>query len=44
MMPAEAPRVYNFAVPSRIELWQHVGDLWPLGGFTREKWPVRGGV
>ena len=27
MLPAEAPRVYGFAVPSRIVLWQHVGDL-----------------
>ena len=27
MLPAEAPRAYRFAVPSRIVLWQHVDDL-----------------
>ena len=30
-MPAKTPRAYNFAVPSKIVLWQHVGDLRPLG-------------
>ena len=40
MLPAEAPRAYNFTVPSRIVLWQHVGDFWPLGGITKEKWPA----
>ena len=40
MLPVEAHRAYNFAVPLRIVLWQHVGDLWPLGGFTKEKWPA----
>ena len=44
MLPAEAPRAYGFAVPSRIVLWQHVGDLRPLGGFTKEKWPARAGA
>ena len=28
-------------IPLRIVLWQHVGDLWPLGGNTKEKWPAR---
>ena len=41
MLPADAPRAYNFAVPLRIVLWQHVGDLRPLGGITIEKWPAR---
>ena len=40
MLPAEAPRVYSFTVPSRIVLWQHVGDLRSLGGITKEKWPA----
>ena len=37
MLPAEAPRAYSFAVPSKIVLWQHVGDLRPPGGITKEK-------
>ena len=41
MLPAEAPRTYSFAVPSRIVLWQHVDDLRPLSGITIEKWPTR---
>ena len=41
MLPTEAPCAYNFAVPSRIVLWQHVGDLRPLGGITKDKWPAR---
>ena len=41
MLPAEAPRTYSIAVPSRIVLWQHVGDLRPLGGSNKEKWPAR---
>ena len=41
MLPAEAFHAYNFAVASRIVLWQHVGDLWPLGSCTKEKWPAR---
>ena len=44
MLPAEAPRAYSFAVPSRIVLWQHVGDLRPLSGSSKEKWPVRTGA
>ena len=40
MLPAEAPRAYNFGVPLRIVLWQNVGDLWKLCGFTQEKWPA----
>ena len=40
MLPGEAPQAYNFALPSRIVLWQHGGDLRPLGGITKEKWPV----
>ena len=40
-MPAEAPRAYIFAVPSRIVLWQHVGDLRPLGDISKENWPAR---
>ena len=38
MLPAEARRAYSFVVPSRIVLWQHVGNLWPLGAITKEKW------
>ena len=38
MLPAEAPRTYSIAVPSRIGLWQYVGDLRPLGGSSKEKW------
>ena len=41
MLPAEALRAYSLAVPSRIVLWQHVGDLRPLGGNTKVKWPAR---
>ena len=41
MLPAEAPRAYNVAVPARIVLWKHVGDLRPLGGSNVEKWPAR---
>ena len=41
MLPAEAPRAYNVAVPSRIVLWQHVDDLRPLGDSSKEKWPAR---
>ena len=37
MLPAEAPRAYSFAVPSRIVLWQHVDDLRPLCDITKEK-------
>ena len=43
MLPAEAPRAYSFAVPLRIVLLQHVGDLRQLGGITKEKWPARAG-
>ena len=25
-------------------LWQPVGDLWPLGGYSIEKWPARRGT
>ena len=39
VLPAEAPRTYNFAV-----LWQHVGDLRPLGSITKEKWSARAGA
>ena len=38
MLPMEAPRAYSFVVLSRIVLWQHVGDLRPFGGITKEKW------
>ena len=41
MLPAEAPRAYSFAVLLRIVLWQHVGDLRPLGGITIKKRPAR---
>ena len=41
MLPVEAPRAYSFAVLSKIMLWQHVGDLRPLGSITKEKWPTR---
>ena len=44
MLPAEAPRAYNIAVPSRIVLWQHKGDLKPFGGSTKEKWPACAGA
>ena len=44
MLPAEAPHPYTFAVPLRIVLWQHVGDLRTLGGITKEKWPARAGA
>ena len=37
MLPAEAPQACSFAVTSRIMLWQHVGDLKPLGGIGKEK-------
>ena len=36
MLPAEAPRAYNVAVPARMVLWQHVDDLRPLGGSNKE--------
>ena len=41
MLPAKAPRTYNIAVPVRKVLWQHVGDLRPLGSGNEEKWPAR---
>ena len=44
MLQAEAPRAYSIAVPSRIVLWQHVGDLRPLSGSSKEKWPARAGA
>ena len=45
MLPVEAPRAYSFAVPSRIVLWQHVGDLLrPLGGSSKENWLARAGA
>ena len=28
----------------KIVLWQHVGDLWPLDGITKEKWPLDDGT
>ena len=40
-MPAEAPRTYNVAVPARMVLWQHVGDLRPLSSSNEETWPAR---
>ena len=44
MLPAEAPRAYSIAVPSTMVLWQHVDDLRPLGGSSKEKWPARAGA
>ena len=44
MLPTEVPRAYNIAVPSKIVLWQHVGDLWPLGSVTKQKWPAGTGT
>ena len=41
MLPTETSCAYYFAVRSRIVLWQHVSDLWPLDGNTKEKWPER---
>ena len=41
MLPAEAPRAYNVAVPAKMVLWQHVGDLRTLSGSNVEKWPAR---
>ena len=41
MLPAEAPRAYNVALPARMVLWQHVGDFRRLGGSNVEKWPAR---
>ena len=40
MLPAEAPLAYNVAVPARMVLWQHVGDLRPLSDNNVEKWPA----
>ena len=44
MLPMEAPRAYSFTVLSRIVLWQHVGDIRPLGNITKEKWPAHAGA
>ena len=44
MLPVEAIQAYSFAVLSRIVLWQHVGDLKPLNGISKEKWPARAGA
>ena len=44
MLPAEAPRAYSFAVPSKIVLWQHMGDPKPIGSITKEKWPTHAGA
>ena len=35
-MHAEAPRAYSFAIPSRIGLWQRVGDLRPLAVLPKK--------
>ena len=35
---------YNFAVPSRIALWQHVGNLWSLSSYFIRKWLARRGT
>ena len=43
MLSTEAPRAYSLAVSSRIVLWQHVANLRPLGGISKEKWPARAG-
>ena len=43
-MPAEAPCARSFGVPSRIVLWQLVGDLRPLGSITKEKLPAGTGT
>ena len=44
MLPAETFCAYNFAVPQRIVLWQQVGDIQPLGGFTKEKFIAGAGI
>ena len=46
VLPAKAPRAYSFAVPfpSRIVLWQHVSDLRPLGGITKDEWSACAGL
>ena len=44
MLPVEAPQAYSVAVPSRIVLLQHMGDLRPLGSITKEKWLARAGA
>ena len=44
MLPAEAPCAYSIAVPSRKVFWQHVGDLRPLDGSSKEKWPACAGA
>ena len=41
MLPAETPRANRFAFPPRIMLWQHMGDLRPLGGISKGKWNDR---
>ena len=38
MLATEAPCAYSFVVPSRIVSWQHVDDLKPLDGISKEKW------
>ena len=40
MLPADAPRAYNCVVPSRIVLWQHVGNLKSIGISSKKKWPA----
>ena len=40
MLPAEASRAYNVAVPVRMMLWQHVDDLRPLSDSIKKKWPA----
>ena len=37
MQVAKAPCAHKFAVPLRIVLWQHVGDLRSFAGITKEK-------
>ena len=44
MLPAEAPRPYNVAVPARMVLWQLVSDLRPLGSSIEEMRPARVGA
>ena len=44
MLPAEVPHTYSIAVPLRIVLWQHVGDLRPLSGSSKDSGQLMPGL
>ena len=44
LLPAKTPRIYSFAVSSRIALWQYLFNHRPLNSIKKEKWQARAGA